>query len=57
MTTPNCPYCNKRMVLRNSARGSFYGCSGFPKCRGTRDMIKYPAHIEEKPGTVFNNAI
>lgn len=38
---PACPVCGKEMVLRTAARGksagsSFWGCSGYPGCRGTR---------------------
>jgi restriction system protein len=37
---PICPACGRRMVLRISKRGSnaghrFWGCSGYPGCRGT----------------------
>jgi DNA topoisomerase-1 len=28
-----CDKCGKALVLRNSARGAFLGCSGYPKCR------------------------
>jgi ATP-dependent DNA helicase RecQ len=31
-----CPECNAPMVKRKSDRGTFYGCSAFPSCRGTR---------------------
>jgi hypothetical protein len=34
-----CPRCNMIMVLRDGRRGKFYGCSRFPRCRGTRDYI------------------
>ena len=39
---PSCPVCDREMVLRtakkgNSAGKQFWGCSAFPKCRGTRD--------------------
>ena len=34
---PKCPKCGAPMVLRNSKRGKFYGCSKYPKCKGTRD--------------------
>jgi restriction system protein len=39
-----CPVCRSRMVLRTAKRGknagsSFWGCSRFPKCRGTRKVI------------------
>ena len=33
---PNCPLCEKPMKKRNSARGEFWGCTGYPECKGTR---------------------
>jgi restriction system protein len=41
--TPNCPSCNTPMVLREARRGpnvgeKFWGCTSFPKCRGTRPL-------------------
>jgi DNA topoisomerase-1 len=30
-----CPECGKPMVERQSRRGVFYGCSGYPKCKYT----------------------
>ncbi len=38
-----CPRCGKPLVLRTAKRGEragmqFYGCSGFPACRFTRDL-------------------
>lgn len=38
----NCPRCGSAMVLKKAykgrnAGGLFYSCSGFPRCRGTRD--------------------
>jgi len=33
---PACPACGKPMKRRNSARGAFWGCTGFPECKGTR---------------------
>ena len=38
---PSCPQCGSTMVLRTAHKGaqagsSFWGCSSFPKCRGTR---------------------
>ncbi len=32
-----CPECGKPMVVRTGKRGKFYGCSGFPACRFTRN--------------------
>lgn len=36
---PNCPACGKPMVLRTAQKGrhagrQFWGCSGYPDCRG-----------------------
>jgi len=35
--TKSCPKCGSGMVLRNGRYGSFYGCSKYPYCRGTRN--------------------
>ena len=40
-TVPHCPVCNALIVKRLARRGvsagsSFWGCSNYPKCRGTR---------------------
>lgn len=32
---PKCPQCQKPMALRTGSRGPFYGCTGYPKCKGT----------------------
>lgn len=31
-----CPKCGGEMILRKGSYGSFYGCSQFPKCNGTK---------------------
>ncbi len=31
-----CPMCKSSMVLRTGRYGRFFGCSRYPKCRGTR---------------------
>ena len=33
---PDCPDCGKPMRRRKSAKGTFWGCSAFPACKGTR---------------------
>lgn len=38
-TVPTCPKCGKEMVLRTAKKGKyagkkFWGCEGFPDCRG-----------------------
>ncbi len=35
---PLCPKCGAPMVKRNGPRGEFWGCSTFPKCKGTRKV-------------------
>ncbi len=35
---PQCPKCGKGMRRRRSAKGEFWGCSGYPECRGTRQI-------------------
>ena len=35
---PDCPECEKPMRKRHSQRGDFWGCSTYPKCKGTREM-------------------
>jgi len=41
VSIPDCPECGKPMTRRTARRGSnaghgFWGCTGYPKCRGTR---------------------
>ena len=38
VTGYNCDKCNKPMVIKDSRRGKFLGCSGFPKCRNTKPL-------------------
>lgn len=33
-----CPQCGSKLVLRNGKYGSFYGCSGYPKCRFIKNI-------------------
>jgi hypothetical protein len=33
---PTCPKCGRTMALRLSQHGAFWGCTGYPECRGTR---------------------
>jgi restriction system protein len=42
--TPACPECGMQMVMRTARKGPdagspFWGCSTFPKCRGTRQAL------------------
>jgi DNA topoisomerase-1 len=40
MTPVKCEKCGSPMILRDSKRGPFLGCSAFPKCRATRQVAK-----------------
>ncbi len=46
---PECPLCHGLMVKRQGKRGAFWGCSGFPVCRGSRDLGSYGARITLPP--------
>lgn len=35
-----CPRCNSSMLLKKGRFGSFYGCSRYPRCRGTKKSEK-----------------
>jgi len=41
----DCPLCGKSMNLRRGARGPFWGCSKYPRCKGVREVD------EPAPGT------
>lgn len=32
-TTPTCPSCGVKMAARSGAKGRFWGCANYPKCR------------------------
>lgn len=42
MEVPNCPKCGSQMVERSGKYGRFWGCSTYPKCRGTRQLNDNP---------------
>jgi len=35
---PDCPLCGEPMRRRRSAKGEFWGCGGYPACRGTEEL-------------------
>jgi DNA topoisomerase-1 len=35
---PLCPKCGSSMIKRTGPRGEFWGCSTFPRCKGTRNL-------------------
>ena len=34
--SPPCPQCAQPMRRRRSAKGEFWGCTGYPACKGTK---------------------
>lgn len=36
--SPRCPRCGSSMIRRKDASGLFWGCSRFPRCKGTREI-------------------
>lgn len=36
--TPTCPRCGSLMRRRSGRRGQFWGCSTYPRCKGTRKI-------------------
>ena len=51
-----CSDCGSRMIVRKGPYGTFYGCSQYPKCKGTSKVKTYQrmtsSDLEE---SVFNN--
>ena len=41
--------CGKPMVLRNGKNGPFYGCSGFPLCRKTKEANQLTEAVAAMP--------
>jgi restriction system protein len=44
LVSPSCPVCSKAMVKRTAKKGAnagqtFWGCTGYPSCRGTRQVV------------------
>ena len=35
----NCPDCGSKLVKRNGKYGEFYGCSNYPDCTYTQNII------------------
>jgi DNA topoisomerase-1 len=44
-----CDECSQPMVIRTGRRGRFLGCSGYPKCKGTKEL---PRDFRAKPEAV-----
>ena len=35
-----CPFCGKKLIKRTGKYGQFMGCTGYPKCKYTRQIDK-----------------
>ena len=44
-TDIKCEKCSSPMVIRNSRRGPFLACSGYPKCRNAKPL---PDELKDK---------
>lgn len=55
---PKCPTCKKPAVLRNAKYGQFFGCSSFPRCRGSLSIgdfqTELPQVFFDQPGQQTN---
>ena len=38
-TIPVCSICGRRMVIRKSKFGEFWGCTGYPNCKNTINIL------------------
>ncbi len=52
-TTVPCEKCGSPMILRDSKRGPFLGCSAFPKCRATKQVAKLEGKVKEYVDTLI----
>jgi DNA topoisomerase-1 len=52
-----CPNCGKPMMLRQSARGPFLGCSGYPECKTIQNLDEngHPVALEERAQPVVTD--
>jgi restriction system protein len=55
-TTPSCPSCGTKLVLRTASRGNssgkqFWGCSNYPRCKY---IMNPPGGFDSKAGTFLN---
>ena len=50
-TDRTCPDCGKPLLIRRGSRGSFLGCSGYPKCRHIENLPAGLADGESVPSS------
>ncbi|MGE4384335.1 MAG: type I DNA topoisomerase [Endomicrobiaceae bacterium] len=49
MTDEKCPKCGKPMLIRDSRRGQFMACSGYPECKTTFSIDKDGNKVSNEP--------
>lgn len=49
MTDEKCPKCGKPMIIRDSRRGQFMACSGYPDCKTTFSIDKNGNKLSNEP--------
>ncbi|WP_194843785.1 type I DNA topoisomerase [Candidatus Clavichlamydia salmonicola] len=42
-----CPNCNKEMKVKHGPYGAFFGCSGYPECKGIINLLKKGEQAKE----------
>ncbi|UTV27714.1 DNA topoisomerase family protein [Photobacterium atrarenae] len=47
----HCPRCGAELVMRNSKRGPFLGCSAYPACDFIQSLSHNDGHIVKRLGT------
>ena len=51
MANAICPKCGSEMKIRNGRRGEFWGCSKFPRCKGTKSIGGYSKKFKAEQKT------
>jgi DNA topoisomerase-1 len=50
MTNEKCEKCGSPMVIRTGRHGPFMACSGYPKCKNTRNIERPGGTLTARPG-------
>ena len=43
-----CPQCGKALALKNGSKGEFIACTGYPKCKFTRDVQSAQSQAQQE---------
>ena len=55
-----CPNCNSPVTIRerkNAPENRFYGCTKYPKCKGTREIVEDKKDINQKIVSNLHNVV